>query len=127
MSDGIYRAKPIDWTCPNCGHESPSRTFPIIEKLEKQNEILREAVEFYANRDNYTITDASLGEPIFATTIKDDHERYLSIGLKDAGHPTREFFKAIREEDKPFTFNNNRSWHAGKRAREALEKLKDLE
>lgn len=52
MSDGIYKAKPIDWTCPNCGHESPSRTFPIIEKLEKQNEILREAVEFYANEEN---------------------------------------------------------------------------
>lgn len=56
----VEDCKPGDWTCPNCGHESPTRTFEILEKqqkelksLRKENTVMREALEFYADMDNW--------------------------------------------------------------------------
>jgi uncharacterized membrane protein YfbV (UPF0208 family) len=51
----IYNAKEIDWTCPNCGHQSPSRTFSVIEKLEKKLKTATDALgEIQEYPDKYS-------------------------------------------------------------------------
>jgi len=34
-----------DWTCPNCGHQSPTRTFNILDQMDEQLIVVLKALK----------------------------------------------------------------------------------
>lgn len=64
-----------------------------IEKLRKQNKIMRETLEFYANEDNWEDCwiDGCLGSEDYFTSIKDD------MGSRVGGYRARQALKEVGE------------------------------
>lgn len=63
-----------------------------IERLEKQNKLLKECVQFYADQDNWDDCwiDGCLGSEDYFTSIKDD------MGSRVGGDNARECLKKLK-------------------------------
>lgn len=44
----IEEASVEDWTCPNCGHQSPTRTFDILEQMQARMEQMQARMDHMA-------------------------------------------------------------------------------
>lgn len=70
-----------------------------VKKLQEQNKILREALEFYANADNW-VSDAD-NSPDFYDCIDDDFDKYNEDGYKfqNGGKRAREALAKVNNEN----------------------------
>lgn len=91
----IYEeAKDKDWTCPSCGHQSPTRTFELLDRVESETEKLQsklalqeaiikkmeEALEFYSNASNWFYPGDDFHDFLIAKQDISDAIRFAKSG-----------------------------------------------
>lgn len=74
---------------------------PELEEFRRQNEILLEAVKFYANKENYNSEDICrpTGNKVYDVCLF-DFDRDFEPGKDFAGKRAREALKEFREKNK---------------------------
>ena len=101
----LFDAKPSDWTCPNCNHQSPSNTFEIIEALQSQLADYKAAVEVLVEMGRFYEDESHWSKGY------QSGKQYSEIARRDN----------IECLDDHFTGNIRRSYViGGKHARQAL-------
>lgn len=121
----IEYCKPNDWTCPNCGHESPIRTFEILERQQKKIDEL----------ENYRTINTEINKGM-GGAIEDFTQRICDLQQKLQAAEERErilreaveYYKwatigDLEENDMVQLREKPNIWANGKRARQALGKV----